>query len=257
MEISQMTNKRILGRLLIIITLAAMVVLLASCDNKETGGDKGTDTKKPAEGTTAAPVADAKIPLPVELPPVIIEGTPPNLSNEKNLEEMVTTARPPFYVPAGTTNVALNKPITGTDDEPIGGTLSMIVDGDMKGSDGSWLELGLFAQSVTIDLEAPHEISAILLWHYHKQQRVYYAVVVQTADDADFVTNVTTLFNNDIENIHSLGVGTDKNYVEKAEGKLVDGKGTIARYVRFYSSGNNEDDMNHYIEAAVYGKPVK
>ena len=79
-------------------------------------------------------------------------------------------------------------------------------------------------QNVTIDLGAPHEVFAILFWHFHKTPRVYFDVVVQVADDAGFSKNVRTLFNNDHDNTSKLGAGTDMNYVETAEGKLVDAK---------------------------------
>ena len=147
--------------------------------------------------------------------------------------------------------------VTATDENPIGGTLSQVNGGDMSGADGSWLEFGLFEQSVTVDLGEQHEIYAVVVWHFHKERRVYFDVVVQTADDADFITNVQTLFNNDTDNTHGLGAGTDKNYIEKAEGKLIEGKGVKGRYVRFLSNGNNVNELNHYIEVAVYGKPVK
>jgi hypothetical protein len=118
------------------------------------------------------------------------------------------------------------------------------------------VELDPFLQSVTIDLGQPSEIYAILFWHYHKQTRVYFDVVVQVADDADFVNNVQTLFNNDKDNSSGLGVGTNRQYIETAEGKLVDGKGVKARYVRLYSRGNNQNDQNHYLEVEVFGRPV-
>jgi hypothetical protein len=102
-----------------------------------------------------------------------------------------------------------------------------------------------------------HEIYAIVIWHYHKEARVYFDVVVQIADDADFITNVRTLFNNDIDNSAGLGVGQDKYYVETNEGKLIDAKGVHARYVRLYSKGNTSNDLNHYIEVEVYGRPVE
>ena len=47
------------------------------------------------------------------------------------------------------------------------------------------------------------------------------------------------------------------HYVETAEGKLIDAKGVQGRYVRLYSKGNNNNDLNHYIEVEVYGKPVQ
>ena len=95
-----------------------------------------------------------------------------------------------------------------------------------------------------------------MLWHFHKQPRVYYDVVIQVADDADFKKNVKTIFNNDHDNSAGIGKGKDMHYVETAEGKLIDAKGVQGRYVRCYSNGNTNNDLNHYIEVAVYGKPL-
>jgi len=133
----------------------------------------------------------------------------------------------------------------------------MVTDGDKEAADGSYVELGPSVQQITIDLEAMYEIYAILVWHYHKQPQVYFDVVVQVADDADFITNVKTLFNNDIDNSAGLGIGKNMHYTETNEGKLIDAKGVKARYVRLYSNGNRANDLNHYIEVEVYGKPAE
>ena len=79
----------------------------------------------------------------------------------------------------------------------------------------------------------------------------------QVADDPDFITNVQTIFNNDIDNSAGLGVGKDMHYTETNEGKLIEAKGVKGRYVRCYSKGNTSNDLNHDIEVAVYGKPVQ
>jgi hypothetical protein len=47
------------------------------------------------------------------------------------------------------------------------------------------------------------------------------------------------------------------NYVETAEGRLVDAKGSRARYVRLYSKGNSANPLNHYVEVEVYGRPAR
>jgi hypothetical protein len=86
---------------------------------------------------------------------------------------------------------------------------------------------------------------------------VYFDVIVQLADDAGFTKNVRTLFNNDHDNTSGLGAGKDMNFVETAEGKLVDAKGTRARYVRLYSRGNNANELNHFVEVEVFGRPAK
>lgn len=196
------------------------------------------------------------VPIDIKLPKPMFIGTPQNMQ-VPNLEKPLGKPRPPFLAPAGTNNAALNKMIASTDEEPIIGEIDMITDGDKEAGDGSFVELGPFTQHVTIDLENKHNIYAIVVWHFHKQPRVYFDVVIQASDDADFITNVQTLFNNDHDNSSGQGVGKDMHYVETSEGKLIDAKGVQARYVRLYSNGNTNNDLNHYIEVEVYGKPVK
>lgn len=195
-------------------------------------------------------------PIELKLPRPMFIGTPQNMRVPR-LEKPLGRPRPPFLAPAGTKNVALGKPVSASDEEPIIGELEMITDDDKEAADGSYVELGPFLQHVTIDLGAMHNIYAIVVWHFHKQPRVYFDVIVQTANDPDFIEGVKTLFNNDHDNSAGLGVGKDLHYVETSEGKLIDAKGVQARYVRLYSNGNNSNDLNHYIEIAVYGKPVK
>jgi hypothetical protein len=141
--------------------------------------------------------------------------------------------------------------------EPVIGELEQVTDGDKKGAEGSFVELGPGVQHVTIDLGAPQEVYAVLFWHFHKTPRVYLGVIVQLADDAGFTKNVRTIFNNDAENKAGQGAGKDMNYVETSEGKLVDAKGAKARFVRLYSRGNNANDLNHYVEVEVFGRPAK
>lgn len=192
-------------------------------------------------------------PVPIELPKPGYEGTPANL-NITNLEKLSTRQRPPFLAPADVKNVAKGKKVTSTETDPVVGDLAMITDGDKTQADGNYVELGPGLQSVTIDLETPYEIYGVLVWHYF-QPRVYFAVIVQTADDAAFSKNVQTWFNNDIGNKAKLGACKNMNYLETHEGKLVDTKGVVARYVRLYSAGNNVNDLNHYIEVEVFGRP--
>jgi hypothetical protein len=220
------------------------------------------EPEKPAETVTEAPAAAADtagmVPIDIKLPKPMFVGTPTD-TKVANLEKPLGKARPPFLAPEGTKNVALGKPIASSDEEPIIGEIEMITDGDKEAADGSYVELGPFVQHVTIDLEGMYEVYAIVAWHYHKQARVYFDMVVQVADDADFITNVKTVFNNDIDNSAGLGVGKDMHYMETNEGKLIDvlAKGIKTRYVRLYSNGNTSNDLNHYIEVEVYGKPVQ
>ncbi len=195
-------------------------------------------------------------PIPLELPKPAFIGTPESLEGVTNLEKPLGKARPAFYAPVGTANVALGKPVTAYEEEPIMGTLDMIVDGDKEAAGGSLVELGPFEQWIQIDLQQSQMIYAIVFWHYHKMPRVYFDIVVQISDDPDFATDVTTVFNNDMDNSLGLGVGNDKHYIETAEGKLVDAKGNKGRYVRLYSQANSMNDYSHYLEVEVYGKPA-
>lgn len=209
----------------------------------------------PPAAQSQAPNASGLVPIDIKLPKPMFVGTPQDIA-VPNLEKPLGEPRAPFLAPAGTVNVALNKPVTGSDKEPIIGELKMITDGDNEASDGSYVEMGPMLQNVTIDLQAKYNIYAVVVWHFHKQARVYNDVVVQVADDPDFIQNVKTIFNNDHDNSAGLGAGTDKSYVETAEGKLIDAKGVVGRYVRLYSRGNTSNDLNHYIEVQVFGKPA-
>jgi len=211
----------------------------------------GTDSKK----TTDTDL----VPVKIEYPEAVFVGTPDNLSSIPNIEPKKPEGhiRLPIMAPMGTVNVALGKSVTGTDEDPITGDLSYFTDGDKEAQDGSYAEFAPGKQYYTVDLEAKHNIYGIMLWHYHKTGRVYFDIIVQTADDPDFIDNVHILFNNDIDNTFGLGAGTDMNYVEESKGKMIDGKGVQGRYVRFYSNGNNDSDLNHYIEIEVYGTPIR
>lgn len=196
-------------------------------------------------------------PIPLVLPRPMFVGTPENLAGIENLEKPLGKPRPAFLAPEGTVNLALNKPVTSSEPNPIMGDLTMVADGDKEATEGSVVELGPFKQWVQVDLGAKSDIYAIVAWHYHKTPRVYFDVTVQVSDDPDFVTDVKTVFNNDMDNSLGLGIGSDRHYVETAEGKLIDCKGVQGRYVRLYSQANNQNDYSHYIEVEVYGKPVQ
>jgi len=199
---------------------------------------------------------EEKIPLILTLPKPMFIGTPKDVRST-NLERPSGKKRPVFMIPKGVTNLAAGRPVTSSDKDPIIGTMEQLIDGDKEGVDWSYVELGPDLQWVQIDLGKKARIHAILLWHFHAQARVYHDVIVKTADDPDFITNVQTVYNNDHDNSAGLGIGKDKEYVETYEGRLMVAKGVNGRYVRFYSKGNTSNDLNHYVEIEVYGKPAK
>lgn len=197
-----------------------------------------------------------KVELKLKLPKPMFIGTPRNIRTA-NLEAVTGRPRAPFFVPAGTKLLSLGKPVAASDMAPVIGEVAFVTDGEKSGEDGYFVEFGPGNQWVRIDLKESAALSAIVVWHYHSQARVYRDVVVQVSDDKDFVSGVTTLFNNDHDNTLGLGIGKDKEYIETNEGRLIDAKGVKARYVRLFSNGNTSNDMNHYVEVEVYGIPVK
>lgn len=197
-------------------------------------------------------------PLPLQLPLPTLKGTPEDLPKGPNIEALTEKARPDFLAPKGARNVALNKKVIASDRNPFTGQLSQITDGKKEAFDDQVVEMRKGVQWVQIDLGEVCELYAVVVWHDHRLIQVFRSVVVQTADDPDFIENVTTLFNNDTENVAGLGIGFDKQYFETLQGKLIPVKNNLrTRYLRFYSRGSNSSAWNCYQEIEVYGQPVK
>lgn len=230
------------------------VIFLAVCSAKDQLESRTAPSKQ----------AEELVPLKLKLPKAVWVGTPISFRGKPR-----TTALPkperrkPFLVPRDVKNVALKKPVSLSVDGAITGEARQITDGVKEATNWDYVELEWGPQYVQIDLQAVHEIFAVVFWHYHGEPRVYRDVVVRAANDPDFITDVRTLFNNDQDNTSGLGVGKDREYLETYEGKLVDcfadrtaRMGTRARYFRFYSNGSTADEMNHYIEVEVWGRPA-
>ena len=196
-------------------------------------------------------------PLPLNLPPAGYEGTPKDMPPDTTAEKPSGKPRPPFLAPKGVKNVATGRPVTSSDPSPISGDLKQITDGKKDAFDENVVTLRRRTQWVQVDLQGEYNLYAILLWHEHKSPVVYRDVIVQVSDDPEFKNGVHTLFNNDQDNSSGLGVGTDREYFENHEGKLIDAKGTKARYVRCYSKGNTDYALNSYTEIEVYALPAQ
>lgn len=206
---------------------------------------------------TMGQAADNLAPLEIKLPIPAFMGTPTDIPMNEHIEKPSDKPRPPFMAPAGTKVLSLNKPVTTSDKNPINGTPDLVTDGNAEAGDANVLELHRKLQWVQIDLEKAAKLVAVLVWHAHDTPQICKDVIVQVADDADFTTNVRTLFNNDYDNSAGLGVGKDKEYFENYEGRLIDAKGEKARYVRLYSQGSTYTALNRYTEVQVFGLPAE
>jgi hypothetical protein len=196
-------------------------------------------------------------PLELKLPIPAFMGTPTEIPMSEHLEKPSEKPRAPFMAPKGVQNVALKKKVTSSDKSPITGSLDLVTDGDKESTDTSFVELHRRLQWVQIDLEQPSSLYAVLIWHAHNTPQVYRDVIVQVSDDPDFTADVKTIYNNDYDNSAGLGVGSDKEYFENYEGRLIDAKGARGRYVRLYSNGSTYSALNRYTEVEIYGLPAK
>jgi RnfABCDGE-type electron transport complex G subunit len=193
------------------------------------------------------------VPLKLTLPEAAYNETP-SIPADSTAVMPFSKKREILLVPDGVDLLSLNKPVTASDDEPMLGTLEMVTDGDKAGDEDSFVELFMEQQHVQIDLGDTNEIYAIVIWHNHDSPVIYRDVVVQVSDDPEFTESVTTVFNNDGDDSAGMGKGTDIEYVETYEGKLIPVKGVKGRHVRLYSTGSTGDEMNRYVEVEVWGK---
>ncbi|HSI33018.1 MAG: hypothetical protein ACAI43_00390 [Phycisphaerae bacterium] len=232
-------------------------VLLAEDKPEAVGGKAEKVEYLPPARTAGAKEATEKelVSLPLELPRAVTIGTPQKAPADTTVDlKNLGKRRGPFLVPKGVQVVSKGKKATISDDAPIMGDASLVTDGSKEAIEGEFLEMSTGLQYGQVDLGKPTELFAIVVWHNHLQPRIYRDVVVQVSDDPSFKAGVTTLFNNDQDNSAGLGAGTDREYFESDEGKLVDGRGIKARYVRCYTKGNTSDAQNHLMEIEVWGK---
>ncbi|MBN2476351.1 MAG: hypothetical protein JXB62_17190 [Pirellulales bacterium] len=220
------------------------------------GQDEPKEPDQPDETAAAPPAVLGNLaPIPLELPAPAFRGTPVPL-DEPNVEKPRGAPRPAFLAPAGTVNLSRGKPVSSSDPAPVSGELDYVADGDKEASDFGYLELRPGTEWIQVDLGQKATIYAVVLWHNHAEARVYRDVVVQISDDPDCL-DAQTVYNNDYDNTSGLAIGTDMGYVETAEGRLIDCRGSEGRYVRFYSRGSNIDEKNHYTEVEVFGRPIE
>jgi hypothetical protein len=110
-----------------------------------------------------------------------------------------------MMVPPGLKNLAPGSSVTCSDKNVPADSLAKLTDGDKEASDQSIIFLRKGTQWVQMDLGSPQEIFALVIWHAHNMAKVYHDVIVQVADDPDFIENVRTVFNNDSDNSSGSG----------------------------------------------------
>ena len=223
-------------------------------------------TPVPAPEPAPAPAPPAPAPAPAappatggptmtiipEMPKALFVGTPlPSANPPPNLDKSTQPVLE-AVVPEGVTLLSKGKPVTGSDEAPIG-DYTVVTDTEKNGEDGYFVDMAPGKQWVQVDLGESKEIWLMWLWHSHKQGYIYNDVVAQISDDPQFGT-ATTVFNNDFDNSSGFGVGADQSYIETNNGRRIPVSGVKGRYVRFYSRGRDLDDTNQYTEIEVYGK---
>ena len=207
------------------------------------------------------PAAEELVELDLGLGADAVTSATPGVSRglkPPHLRKLTGIKRRPFMVVPGLRNIALYKPVTCSDKEPVIGDIDQVNDGLKMSDDFDYVELGPGLQWVQIDLKEIYEIHAVVIWHYYKNAIIYNDVIVQVADDMSFKTNKRTLFNNDHDSSSGFHRGWDKAFYSRWWGEIVDArndnKGNAARYVRVYTADGMEKELPRFVEIAVYGK---
>ena len=200
-----------------------------------------------------APAAEqgTKEPLALQLPAPTLKGTPEDIPSGPNIEPLSKTPPPAFMVPKGVKNVAAGKPVTGSI-KPMTGELPQLTDGKKEAIDDDAVELKKGTQWVQVDLGQSVAIYAIAKWNEQREIPAAHEVILLASDDPEIKEHETTLFNNDSDNSSGMGVGTDREYFETFRGRVVDGKGVKARYIRGYTKGSSLGGLNCWQELEVY-----
>lgn len=195
-------------------------------------------------------------PLVLKLPASTIKSGAFELPVGPNIEPYSEKPPPPFLVPKGVRNVAAGRPVT-TSVKPFTGQPSQVTDGKKDAYDPDMVEMKKGVQWIQVDLGESYAIYAIAMWHDHRYwTQTMHDVIVQISDDPTFQKGVTTLFNSDRDNSSGVGIGTDLEYFESKFGRIVNGKGIKARYIRGYTNGSNLSRLNGWQELEVYGLPL-
>jgi hypothetical protein len=212
--------------------------------------DPAASAAEAAKGRSASGL----VPLVIALPDQPFPGTPKDIPLSSYTEPYSDKLRPPLLVPAGLSNLARASKVTCSDTNVQGEALARITDGDKNSSGDSTVLLRKGKQYVQVDLGDSSELFAVVIWHAYNEHKVYHSVIVQLSDDPGFEKGTRTLFNNDQENKLGLGAGTDREYFETYQGKLIEARGARGRYLRFYTKGSTESPLNEYTEIEVYGR---
>src|SRR5262249_2845224 len=127
--------------------------------------------EKPAE----APKASAGlVPLEIKLPAPAFKGTPKDIQLSSYVEPLSDKPRPPMMVPSGLKNLAPGSKLSCSDKNVTAEDLAKLTDGDKEASDQSVVLLRKGTQYVQMDLGAPTELFAIVIWHSHASAKVYH-----------------------------------------------------------------------------------
>jgi len=197
------------------------------------------------------------VPLPLELPKPAFTGTPKDmqLSDFTDPFPDPKKPRPAFLAPAGVTNVARGAKVTSSDTKASADTLAKLVDGEKEGENDHIALLRKGTQWTQVELPDEKEIYAIVIWNGHNEKKVYHDFIVQLSSDAAFSSAVITVYNNDRDGSSGQGIGTDREFFESWEGRLIPVGGKKAKYVRYYTKGSTEGALNERTEIEIYAKP--
>lgn len=154
--------------------------------------------------------------------------------------------------PVATPSLALHAPVVASSDTVQNPEYA--TDGNIDAAQYAGLDSGI--QWAVLDLGSSFKLNQIKLWRYFADGRSYHDVIIQVSDDPQFMTGVTTVFNNDTDNSCLQGAGTDLEYAETADGRVFDFAAATGRYIKLWSNGSSSNGWNQIVEVEAYGQAV-
>jgi hypothetical protein len=191
--------------------------------------------------------ASNKIPLIIKLPSPPVGSATVAFELNEQTEPVSDRPRALLKVPVGVTKLTPKKMTTSSESALQSDLHQITAQADRP------VHLGPGKQWLQLDLGETNLLFAVAFWHAYWPPDVFHDVLAQVSSDERFEKDVLTVFNNDYDNSLGFGRGSDREYTETFEGKLIPLDAVCARYVRLYSSGSRRSPMNSYLRVDVYG----
>lgn len=149
---------------------------------------------------------------------------------------------------AGGTNVALNKPVTGS--AGAASNLALATDGKRDLAAGDYyVDIGVGPAWIQVDLGQQYTLDYIRVWHYYSGGRTYHNVKTQVSADG---INWTTVFDSDSDGEYAESMAGHTVQMGKPDIAPLSTKGISVRFIRDSINGSTANGKDAWMEIAAY-----